>query len=91
MSNVADLFNSASSSHRVFDGIIARDVMGVSDLAPIIVPAFHSELEFTRAPWMPRGVGELPTEGDRCVVVLAETEEAGTPEAWIVAWWPYGD
>lgn len=91
MSIVANLLNKSSSQNTVFDGIIAKDVEGISDLAPVIVPAFHPELEFCRAPWMPREVDAFPTEGDRCVVVLAETEEAGTPEAWIVAWWPYGD
>jgi hypothetical protein len=90
VSNVSKLFNDESSQNAVFDGIIMRDVEGVSDLAPVVVPAFDPSLEFCRAPWMPRG-DTLPAEGDRCVVVLAETDEPGTPEPWIVAWWPYGD
>lgn len=91
MNAVANLFNRESSSNTVFDGIIMKNVLSISDLASVIVPAFDPNLEFCRAPWMPRGdLVTLPAKGNRCVVALAETDHPGTPEPWIVAWWPYG-
>lgn len=90
MSNVADLWNTTSSRNTLFEGIIARDVASLSDLADVIIEAYDPDRIFASAPWMPRGV-TLPSEGDRCIVALGETDVPGTPEPWIVAWWPFDD
>lgn len=86
MSRVANLITQPTGTRLLFDGTIARDVESMADLAEIVVPAFDPDHIFTSAPWMPRGAA-LPQAGDACVVVLAETDVAGTPEPWIVGWW----
>lgn len=57
-----------------------------TDLAEVIVPAFDPEQVYAEAPWPARGT-DLPAEGDRCVLVMADTDIPGTPEPWIVSWW----
>lgn len=89
-SRVARLWNTASSQNTLFEGIIARDATSVSEPVEVVVPAYDPNRVFASAPWMPRGV-DLPTEGDRCIVALGESDIPGTPEPWVIAWWPYDD
>lgn len=87
-SNIANLLNKTSSRSVLFDGIIASDVTSPSDLVDVIVPAFHPVRVFASAPWMPRG-DVYPVEGNRCIVGLGESDIPGTPEPWVLAWWPF--
>ena len=87
--SIADLMRTASSPVGLFEAIIAEDAASATDEVEVLIPAFDSDLAWGPAPWMPRSVApNFPSQGDRCVVGLAETEQAGTPEVWILAWWP---
>lgn len=90
-SNILGKFD--ESSVRIFEGKVAKNVSDVGEMARVTLPAFSDELKW-EAPWMPRAVAggtvDMPQKGDRCIVALAETEEPGTPEAWIIGWWPDG-
>lgn len=70
----------------VFAGIIASEPTDLGDLIEVIIPAFDTEKTWGPAPWMPRG-DSMPAEGDRCVVAMAETDDEGTPDIWVIAWW----
>lgn len=73
---------------RVFEGVVDDDASSLSDEVRVIIPAHDYDQPFGPAPWMPRG-DLLPAKGDRCVVALAETDDPGEPEVWILAWWPF--
>lgn len=82
---------------QVYEGRITEDAPDVQTPVEVVLPAFDPDLKFGPAPWSPRmileagePVMEMPQRGDRCVVALAETEDPGEPEVWIVEWWPYG-
>jgi hypothetical protein len=90
---VADLLRDRKSSGSLlYEGIIDEDADTVSDMVRVRVLAFDKQLTWGPAPWMPRvdeaGDAMLPSRGDRCVVGLADTDDPGTPEIWILAWWP---
>lgn len=76
---------------QIYEGTISTDASSMSDQVGVILKAFGRELDW-EAPWMPRvdelGNPLMPQEGDRCVVALAETEDPGEPEVWIIGWWP---
>lgn len=76
----------------LYDGQLVADVAALTDLARVVLPSFDRELEW-EAPWMPRvnttGGLVLPRTGDRCIAALAETEDPGLPEVWIIGWWPF--
>lgn len=77
----------------MFAGTIAQDASSLSDPVEVTLEAFDPDQSWGPAPWMPRvdaaGEPDLPNQGDRCIVALAETDDPGTPEVWIIAWWPY--
>lgn len=87
MARPGDLINPGSSEPVVYDGKIAEDASSDTDLIEVILPAFSENDGWGPCPWMPRG-DTLPQRGDRCCVVLAETDTPGEEEPWIVAWWP---
>lgn len=77
---------------RLYEGTINEDASSLTDEVTVIVHAFDRETKWGPAPWMPRvssGVAlVMPQQGDRCIVALAETEDPGEPEVWIIGWWP---
>lgn len=93
--SVADLHNKTTSAGMAdvttFAAEFAEDASSLTDRVSVIIPAFHVEKAWGPCRWMPRvdasGDPVLPSEGDSCVVVLAETEDPGTPDIWVVAWW----
>lgn len=76
------------SRPELFEGIIAEDAEDESTMVEVLVNAFSQDLRWGPCPWMPRGSGLLPTEGDRCIIGLGTTAHGGEPTFWIVAWWP---
>ena len=87
------ILRSQQNGPRLFAGTINEDASGLTDPVSVIIDAFSKEADWGPAPWMPRAVNGgadplVPNKGDRCVVALAETEDPGAPEVWIVAWWP---
>lgn len=87
-----ELLRREAPAFRIYEGEIATDANDVSDLVEVTIEAFDRNLLWGPAPWMPRvddlGNTMYPAEGDRCVVALAETVDPGTPEVWIIGWWP---
>lgn len=79
-------------SSMLYEGVIAQDASDVTDPVLVTVLAFDKQLTWGPAPFMPRvdddGATVLPADGDRCVVGLAATDSPGTPEVWILGWWP---
>lgn len=77
---------------RVYEGVIAQDAANVNDKVLVTVLAFDEQLTWGPAPFMPRvddaGDVELPQDGDRCVVLLAETDDPGEPAVWILGYDP---
>lgn len=88
------LLHSESSPSSLYEAIIVGTPDSVLDQLEVIIPAFSSSASIGPAPWTPRvdddGLLVLPSDGDRCIVAYAETDHPGTPEAWIVGWWPSG-
>jgi hypothetical protein len=76
------------SRPELYEGIINEDAPDTGTMIEVIVPAFDKELTWGPCPWMPREDGVLPVEGDRCLLGLGTTGNAGEPTIWIVAWWP---
>lgn len=87
-----DLLTRAGEDVRLAEAVAVDDADSVSDLVRVVVPSFHREQTWGPAPWMPRvtDAGNLLkiNRGDRCLIALAETEDPGEPEVWIIAWWP---
>lgn len=86
------LIHSPSSTPVLYEGIIREDANSVLDQLEVIIPAFSRQLSHGPCPWTPRiddaGNPAYPSAGDRCIVAFAETTVPGTPEPWIVSWWP---
>lgn len=78
---------------RLFEGVIASTPATVSEQVKVVIPAHDFDQPFGPAPWTPRplagGTVSMPSRGDRCVAALAETDDPGEPEVWILAWWPF--
>lgn len=78
---------------RLAEGVIVTSASSVDQLVKVRVPAFDRDQPYGPMPWPYRaddaGLTLFPSEGDRCVVGFAETEHPGTPEPWILNWWPY--
>lgn len=78
----------------LLSGHFAEDAANVNQQLHVILPAYSGEQLWGPAPWMTRvdnsGNPVLPNKGDQCVVVLADGDDEGTPDIWIVAWWPGG-
>lgn len=87
MAEVHDLLGTESSSTPLWAGIIEEDAASESDQLEVTIPAFDPDQTWGPCPWMPRGA-TLPSKGDACVVGMAESDEPGTPDIWIIAWWP---
>jgi hypothetical protein len=89
---IADLHNRESSPSGLYEAIIVGNPASVTDEIEVTIPAFDPQLKWGPMPWPSRvddaGATVYPSDGDRCVVVLAETDEPGTPEPWCVGWWP---
>lgn len=89
-----DLLRHEKPVIRLYEGQIATEPETVNDKVEVVIRAFDQNLLWGPAPWQPRvddgGDTILPVEGDRCVVALAETEDPGTPEIWVLEFWPYG-
>lgn len=75
------------SRPELYEGFFTSDVEDEGTMAEVTLVAFDKEQPWGPAPWMPRD-GMLPIEGDRCLVALGTTGNAGEPSIWIVAWWP---
>ena len=93
MADWAELLDKrGSKGSLLYEGIIDQDAPDVGTMVRVRVLAFDQELTWGPAPWMPRvdagGDTVLPQEGDRCIVGMADTDDPGTPEIWILAWWP---
>jgi hypothetical protein len=98
VSRWTDIFAGLSDSgrSRIFEGVIAEDAPNVDTMIEVAVTAFDRDLVWGPCAWMPRIAPTSPTEqtillpakGDRCVVALAETEDPGEPEVWILGYWP---
>lgn len=80
-----------------YEGTIKRAPSALNEPAVVTLERFDDELEWGPCAWEPRVrvIGGnvqmiLPSVGDRCCVVMAETTDDGEPEPWIVAWTPYG-
>lgn len=94
--SIADLHNrtktTATEGPTTYAAEFTEGAASVNDQLSVTIPAFHTEKTWGPCRWMPRvdnaGVTVLPIEGDRCVVVLAESGDSGMPEIWVVAWWP---
>jgi len=89
----ASLLRDHETASGLFEGEIAGDATGPADKVPVTLQAFDRNQRFGPAPFAPMvdaiGAVLLPNRGDRCVVALAETDEPGEPEVWIIGWWPY--
>lgn len=78
---------------QLFEGVAASSPATLDEPVDIMISAFSDELLFGPAPWMPRvdaaGATVLITNGARCLIGAAETPDAGEPEYWVIAWWPF--
>lgn len=89
MPNPADLLDDRSSSslsgREPAEGIIQAAPATGDELLLVTVPSFDADddVQGSRLRWCgPRGT-DLPTPGDRCLVVYTAD---GT--AWVPVWWP---
>jgi hypothetical protein len=80
--------DNGGSRPEAFEGRVEEDAVDEDSMVLVSIGAFANDQTWGPCPWMPRGSGLLPTKGDRCLIVLATTEDPGTPEIWIAAWWP---
>lgn len=99
MADPADLVRKHSTGSEpepggLYAGHFAESATSVVEALEVIVDSFDPDITWGPAYWVPRvddsGATVMPQEGDKCVVGLAESEIEGTPEVWIIGWWPGG-
>lgn len=57
-----------------------------SDLVKVVIPDIDPKRTFGPCRWQPRGDGEFPARGDKCLVLF---DNRRTP--WVIMWWPFDD
>lgn len=84
MSDLFDNLPPRGATQRLWQGVIAADVVDFGDRAEILIPALSDDTRIVGCRWMSRDDVNLPNRGDSCLAALDNNNEW-----WVVAWWPF--
>lgn len=90
---IANLLADSELQPGGYQGTILAAPDDVTERVQVAIDGFDDEpgrRSVFEAAWTPRPVAggalDLPAAGDACLVVLDDASDA-----WVLAWWPYGD
>jgi hypothetical protein len=90
MGRVKDIFTEAPKPSGIYEAVVAEDAVDMHTPVSVIVASFDQDLTWGPAYFTPRvdidGALELPAEGDRCVIALAQTVDPGEHSIWILSY-----
>jgi hypothetical protein len=84
MSEIFESLPDHPATQRVWQAVIAEDVIDFGDRCSILIPALSSDTRFTGCYWQSRDDVNTPHRGDLALAILDSNQEW-----WVVAWWPF--